>query len=202
MKDCPMRRKWVQSVHVWICRLNVYCAPCVKPLVCIVLRTILVQVQAQEGRWEKTRTLERQNGCGGQQQGSDETQARALEEKRCTGNALLLPVWIHCPHQEGLPAVQKPCRCTFFIFTLLNLTLLNPTSRVELFCQFTHFLSCIINIKYLICHLAGNVKMENLTSPSSAHLRNLREKEKQVGLYGNPLKIFQLLYTWLCLCLC
>ncbi|XP_022620512.1 terminal uridylyltransferase 7-like isoform X2 [Seriola dumerili] len=31
---------------------------------------------------------------------------------------------------------------------------------------------------------AGNVKMENFTSPSSAHLRNLREKEKQ----GSPIQ--------------
>lgn len=33
--------------------------------------------------------------------------------------------------------------------------------------------------KILNC-LAGNVKMENFSSPTSAHWRNLREKERQV----------------------
>lgn len=65
-------------------------------------------------------------------------------------------------------AVLFPFPCTKTI-KLLYIDVIKKMERSR------HLFPLILN-----CHLAGNVKMENFSSPSSAHLRNLREKERQV----------------------
>lgn len=139
----------------------------------------------------------RQNGYRRGWQGSGQTEEWALEEKRCTGDALLLPVWVKCPHQEGLSVVQKPCRFKQSFFSFSKRYLISLLAIVELAVLFPFPCTKTIKLLYidvikkmersrhlfpliLNCHLAGNVKMENFSSPSSAHLRNLREKERQV----------------------
>lgn len=91
---------------------------------------ILSQLQAPKGFREANRAPARQNGYGGGWQGSGPTQEWTLEEKRCTGDALLLPVWVQRPHQEGLSALQKPCRFTLNYAFMLYLPANAPGSSV------------------------------------------------------------------------
>lgn len=67
------------------------------------------QIPSQARLWEKNRDSERPNGraC----HGACQKNKWALEKKRFTGNALLLPLWLNFPHKKRLPTVQRTCRC-------------------------------------------------------------------------------------------